>query len=60
MSRRIKHSAIWLIPIGIIVASLIFHLLVWYITPSRRIQFDYGTTPFVPGESYYAVGRESR
>jgi hypothetical protein len=60
MSRRIKNSAIWLVPAALIVSALIYHLFVRAITPSREPDFYYGTIPFVPGESYHATGPESR
>jgi len=60
MSRRIKHSAIWLVPLFIVVMSLIYHLFVYFITPSVDRGFDYGTTPFVPAESRHSSGTDSR
>ena len=51
----------WVIPIVAVVFIVGFGLFVrLMIGPTDKQELHYGTTPFVPGDSPYSVGRDSR
>jgi len=57
-----RRTHIWLIPIIAIICVIVFFVLTRYmIGAGSEQEIDYGTTPFVPGESpHSSAGTDSR
>ena len=60
MSGKSKNRA-WLIPVIATLFVIVFALFTRLMVGTEDVRpIDYGATPFVPGESPYSTGPESR
>lgn len=58
---KIRNWKIWLVPVLAILLSLAFGAFIrGMIGETARQEIDYGTRPFVPGESPHSTGPDSR
>ena len=61
MSSEGTWRMVWWIPVVLVVLVLLFVLLVRLTVGNSTVEVaDYGTHPFVPAESPYSTGEQSR